>query len=142
VTSPVPDLAALAVRDAVRAALMADDELMALVHGVLDWVPEDQTYPYVHLGDSFETPANAQDRFGSETLQTLHVWSQYRGFAQGLQIAVRIRQALDHQPLTIDGHRWTWTRFVSMQTLIDPEPPGDIHHLPMTFRIGSEAVPT
>ncbi|PWG08779.1 DUF3168 domain-containing protein [Streptomyces sp. V2] len=136
------DLAALATRDAVRAALTADSHLTGLVTGVLDWVPENQPYPYIHLGDSFETPANAHDRFGSEVLQTLHIWSRYRGFAQGLQIATLLRQILDHTRLTIDGHRWTWTRFVSMQTLVDPEPPGDLHHLPMTFRIGSETAPT
>ncbi|MFJ4617425.1 DUF3168 domain-containing protein [Streptomyces sp. NPDC088812] len=134
-------LAALATRDAVRVALTGDAALMGLVTGVLDWAPEDQAYPYIHLGDSFETPANAHDRHGSEVVQTLHVWSKYRGFAQGLEIAGRIRQVLDHQPLTITGHRWTWTRFVSMQTLTDPEPPGDLRHLPMTFRIGSEQPP-
>lgn len=141
-STPVPGLAALPVRDALRAVLLADAELTALVEGVFDWVAEKQPYPYIHLGDSFETPANAHDRFGSEVLQTLDVWSQYRGFAEGLQIAVRIREVLDHQPLTIEGHTWRWTRFVSMQTLTDPEPPGDIRHLPMTFRIGTETAPT
>ncbi|MFH8805477.1 DUF3168 domain-containing protein [Streptomyces sp. NPDC017936] len=136
-----PALAGLATRDAIRAALTGDSQLMGQISGVLDWAPEDQPYPYIHLGDSFETPSNAHDRYGSEVLQTLHVWSKYRGFAQGLAIADRVRQVLDHTPLTIVGHRWTWTRFVSMQTLTDPEPPGDLRHLPMTFRIGSEQPP-
>lgn len=140
-TSPVPDLASLAVRDAVRAALLADEALASLVQGVLDYVPEDQAFPYIALGDVVETPADAHDRFGSETLLTLHIWSKYRGYAQGLTIATRVRQALDHTPLDIDGHRWTWTRFVSLQTLTDPEPPGDIRHLPMAFRVGSEVDP-
>jgi hypothetical protein len=140
-STPVPDLAALAVRDAVLAALLADQPLAGLVQGVLDYVPEDQPFPYIHLGESFESPANAHDRFGSETLQTLHIWSKYRGYAQGLTIAARVRQALDHTPLALVGHRWTWTRFVSLQTLTDPEPAGDIRHLPMSFRIGSEVDP-
>ncbi|WP_086809809.1 DUF3168 domain-containing protein [Streptomyces reticuliscabiei] len=141
-TVPVPGLAALTTRDAVSAALSADSTLMSLVTGVLDWVPEDQPYPYIHLGESFETPADAHDRYGSEVLQTLHIWSRYEGFAQGLTIATRIRQALDHAPLSIVGCRWTWTRFVSLQTLVDPEPPGDLRHLPITFRIGSEQLPS
>lgn len=137
----VPGLAALPARDAVLAALTGDQALMDLVEGVLDSVPEGQAFPYIHLGESFESPANAHDRFGSETLQTLHVWSQYRGFAQALTIAARVLRALDHQPLTIDGHTWRWTRFVSLQTLTDPEPPGDIRHVPMSFRIGTEVPP-
>lgn len=141
-TTAVPGLAALPVRDAVLAALTADEILMALVEGVLDFVPEDQPYPYIHLGESVETPANAHDRHGSEVLQTLHIWSQYRGYAQALTIAARVLQVLDHQPLTIGGHVWRWTRFVSQQTLTDPEPPGDIRHVPMSFRIGTEVAPT
>ncbi len=140
-STPVPGLAALPVRDAVRTALTADAQLTALVKGVFDWVGEQQPYPYIVLGDSFETPANAHDRFGAEVLQTLHVWSQYRGFAQALQISTRVLQVMDHTPLTVDGHVWRWTRFVSLQTLTDPEPPGDIRHLPMTFRIGTETAP-
>lgn len=141
-TAPVPGLAALPVRDAVLAALTQDEALMALVEGVKDFVPENQAYPYIHLGESVETPANAHDRFGAEVLQTLHIWSQYRGYAQALTIAARVLQVLDHRPLTIEGHVWTWTRFVSQQTLTDPEPPGTIRHVPMSFRIGTEVAPT
>lgn len=138
----VPGLASLPTRDAVRAALQADDELTALITGVLDWVPEKQPYPYIHLGESLETPDNAHDRHGSQVLQTLHVWSQYRGFGQGLAVAGRIIRVLDHTPLIIAGHVHRWTRFVSLQTITDPEPPGDIRHLPVTFRIGTEITPT
>lgn len=140
-STTVPALASLPTRDAVRTALTGDAELMSLVRGVLDWVPEKQPYPFIHLGESFETPANAHDRFGAQVLQTLHVWSQYRGYAQALTIANRIIHVLDHTPLVIDGHAWCWTRFVSMQTLTDPEPPGDIRHLPLMFRIGTEVAP-
>ncbi|WP_340382328.1 DUF3168 domain-containing protein [Streptomyces sp. SS7] len=141
-TAPVPGLAALPVRDAVLAALTADETLMGLVQGVKDFVREDEPYPYIHLGESVETPANAHDRFGSEVLQTLHIWSKYRGYAEALTIAARVLQVLDHHPLTVDGYVWTWTRFVSQQTLTDPEPPGDIRHVPMSFRIGTEVAPT
>ncbi|MGW1035005.1 DUF3168 domain-containing protein [Streptomyces antibioticus] len=139
--SPVPGLAALPTRDAVLAALTADAPLMALVTGVLDNVPEPQGFPYIELGESVETPENAHDRHGSAVLQTLHIWSRYRGYAQALTIAARVLQALDHRPLVIEGHTWRWTRFVSLQTLTDPEPPHDIRHVPMTFRIGTEVPP-
>lgn len=140
-SAPVPGLAALPTQAGVRNALLADVPLMDLIKGVFDWVDDKQPYPYIVIGEAMETPANAHDRFGSEVLATLHIWDQSRGFAQGLTIAARVLQALDHQPLTIEGHVHRWTRFVSLQTLRDPEPPGDVRHVPMTFRIGTEVAP-
>lgn len=140
-STPTPGLAALPAQAGVRTALLADVPLMGLVKGVFDWVGEKQAYPYIVIGEAVETPANAHDRHGSEVLETLHIWDQNRGFAQSLTIAARVIQALDHTPLAIEGHVHRWTRFVSLQTLIDPEPPGDIRHVPMTFRIGTEVAP-
>nr|WP_275424822.1 DUF3168 domain-containing protein [Streptomyces sp. SID13726] len=126
---------------AILDALLADAPLMDLVKGVYDWVEEKQPYPYIVIGEAMETPANSHDRYGSEVLETLHIWDRNRGFAQSLTIAGRVLQALDHAPLTIEGHVHRWTRFVSLQTLRDPEPPGDIRHVPLTFRIGTEVAP-
>ncbi|MFJ4631560.1 DUF3168 domain-containing protein [Streptomyces sp. NPDC088847] len=139
-SAPVPGLAALPTQAAIRDALLADVPLMDLITGVFDWVEEKQPYPYIVVGEAMETPANSHDRFGSEVLETLHIWDQSRGFAQSLTIAARVIQALDHTPLTIVGHVHRWTRFVSQQTLRDPEPPG-LRHVPMTFRIGTEVAP-
>ncbi|MFJ9382028.1 DUF3168 domain-containing protein [Streptomyces sp. NPDC101455] len=140
-SAPVPGLAALPTQAAIRDALLADVPLMDLIEGVFDWVEEKQPYPYIVIGEAMETPANAHDRYGSEVLETLHIWDRNRGFAQSLTIAARVIQALDHTPLTIEGHVHRWTRFVSQQTLRDPEPPGDLRHVPMTFRIGTEVAP-
>jgi hypothetical protein len=141
VSTPTPGLAALAVQKAVRDALIADTQLMSLITGVFDFVDERQPYPYIETGHAVETPDNAHDRHSSSTLVTLHIWSQGRGFAEALTIAARVIQALDHTPLTVVGHTHTWTRFVTLQTLKDPEPPGDIRHVPMDFRIGTEVTP-
>lgn len=140
-STPAPGLAALPTQAGIRDALLADVPLMSLIKGVFDWVEEKQPYPYIVIGEAMETPANAHDRYGSEVLETLHVWDQNRGFAQSLAIAARVVQVLDHGPLTIVGHVHRWTRFVSLQTLRDPEPPGDIRHVPMTFRVGTEVAP-
>lgn len=123
------------LQDAVLALLQADTELTALVQGVFDWVEEGQAYPYVVLGESVETPDNTHDSHGSSTVITLHVWSRYRGFHQARTIASRLRALLEHRPLTITGHGHVATYFVSQQTLTDPEPPGDIRHVPISFRV-------
>lgn len=126
------------VQAAVYARLTGDPELMARITGVFDYVPEDARYDYVVIGEATETPANRHRGFGRETVPTLHVWSKYRGHSRGLLIAARITQLLDHQPLTIAGLHHVSTRFEFSQTLTDPEPPGDIRHIPMRFRIVTE----
>jgi hypothetical protein len=126
------------VQAAYYARLTGDTELMDLISGVFDFVPEDRTYPYVVIGESTEVPDNSKDRLGRHTTQTLHVWSKYRGYSQGLTIAARITVLLDHQPLTIAGMHHVVTRFEFQQTLTDPEPSGDIRHIPMRFRTITE----
>lgn len=140
-STPTPGLAAEPVQRALYTKLTGDTALMDLITGVFDWVDEDESYPYVVIGEAVETPDNAHDRHGSQTVVSLHVWSQYRGYAQALQIAARVLQVLDHTPLTIDGHHHVVTRYEFMQTLTDPEPPGDIRHVPMRFRVVTEIPP-
>ncbi|MCZ4605376.1 DUF3168 domain-containing protein [Streptomyces sp. Lzd4kr] len=138
---PVPDSAVLPVQDAVLAALTADATLMALIRGVFDWVKDDQPYPYIAIGEAVETPDNTHDSHGSNTVITLHVWSKYRGYAQALTIAARVRALLEHRPLTVAGHRHVATYYQSLQTITDPEPPGDIRHVPISFRVLTEVSP-
>jgi hypothetical protein len=137
-TSPLPFLD---VQTALYAKLTGDPALMGLVTGVHDFVPETAVYPYIHLGEAIETPRNAHDRFGRETVPTLHVWDQYRGYKRVLQIGARINALLDHQPLTIPGLKHVATRYEFGQPLTDPEPPGDIRHLVLRYRIVTEQTP-
>jgi hypothetical protein len=137
----MPVSAVLPVQDAVLTALKADIMLMALIRGVFDWVEEGQAYPYIVIGEAVETPDNSHDSHGSNTVITLHVWSQYRGYAQALTIASRVRALLEHRPLTVTGHRHVATYYVSQQTITDPEPPGDIRHVPISFRVLTQVSP-
>ncbi|ELP61772.1 hypothetical protein STRTUCAR8_06456 [Streptomyces turgidiscabies Car8] len=138
---PVSNSAVLPLQVAVLALLEADAELAALIQGVFDWVDEGQTYPYVVIGEAIETPDNTHDSHGSNTVITLHVWSKYRGYAQALTIAARLRALLEHRHLTIAGHRHIATYYVSQQTITDPEPPGDIRHVPVSFRVLTQVSP-
>ncbi|MFJ4863397.1 DUF3168 domain-containing protein [Streptomyces sp. NPDC088748] len=126
------------VQAAVYARLTGDATLMALLSGVYDFVPESVAFDYVVIGEATEIPDNRHGGFGRETTLTLHVWSKYRGHARGQRIAARITALLDHQPLTIADLHHVSTRFEFSQTLTDPEPPGDIRHIPMRFRITTE----
>ena len=125
----------LPVQGALISLLRGDTALTTLVDSVYDYLPETAVYPFVVVGEAIETPDNAHDRYGRETVVTLHVWSQYRGYAQVLRIGARISQLLDHQPLPVAGMDHIATRFEFAQTLTDPEPPGDIRHLVLRYRI-------
>ncbi|MFB6517440.1 DUF3168 domain-containing protein [Streptomyces sp. NPDC056401] len=126
------------VQQAVYGQLTGDPALMALITGVYDYVPEAVTFDYVTIGEATEIPDNRHGAFGRQTTLTLHVWTRYRGHARGQRIAARIVELLDHQALTVAGLHHVATRFEFAQTLTDPEPPGDIRHTPMRFRIITE----
>lgn len=134
-TAPAP---MLPVQQAIHDRLTGDSQLKDAITGVFDYVPEQGVYPFVVIGEAVETPDNRHGGFGRQTVVTLHVWTQYRGHAQGLRIGARITELLDHQPLTITGLDWIATRFEFSQTLTDPEPPGDIRHLVLRYRIVTE----
>ena len=128
----------LAVQSAVYARLKGDATLTGMISGVYDYVPETAAYPFVVIGEALETPDNRHGGFGRQTVITLHAWSRYQGYAQVLRIGARVTELLDHQPLTIPGLSWIATRFEFSQTLTDPEPPGDIRHLVLRYRIVTE----
>ncbi|MFF2774859.1 DUF3168 domain-containing protein [Streptomyces sp. NPDC058052] len=135
-------LAMLAVQGAVYAVLAADDELtVGLGAGVYDNVPEQVSFPYVVLGEATEVPANSQDRYARDTVITLHVWTKNLGHTEGLTIGQRVNALLDHQPLTIPGLAHIASLFEFGQTLTDPEPPGDIRHLVLRYRVRTEQSP-
>ncbi|MFF9146321.1 DUF3168 domain-containing protein [Streptomyces sp. NPDC014861] len=135
-------LAMLAVQGAVYAVLSADATLTGdLGVGVYDAVPEEASFPYVVLGEATEVPANSQDRHGRDVVITLHVWTRALGHTEGLEIGQRIQALLDHQPLSIPGLDHVATLFEFGQTLVDPEPPGDIRHLVLRYRVRTEQPP-
>lgn len=131
----------LPIQRAVYSVLTEDKPLMDQVASVYDYLPEVVPYPFVVIGEAIETPDNSHDRYGRETVITLHVWTQARGHTPGLTIAKRLTELLDHQPLTLEGLHHVVTRFEFSQTLTDPEPPGDIRHVVLRYRIVTEQPP-
>lgn len=134
-TAPAP---MLPVQLAIYARLTGDSALMDLISDVFDYVPETAAYPFIVIGEAIETPDNRHGGFGRQTVVTLHVWTQHRGHSKGLAIAAKVTALLDHQPLTITGLDHIVTRFEFSQTLTDPEPPGDIRHVVLRYRVVTE----
>lgn len=130
-----PTTALLPVQRAAYARLTGDTTLMGLAAGgVHDGVPENRTFPWIDLGEAIETAWNTHSGFGREVVSTLHIWTRARGHSPGLAILARMTELLDHQPLTVTGWHHVSTAFEFCQTLTDPEPPGDIRHIPARWR--------
>jgi hypothetical protein len=128
----------LPIQTVLYATLAGDATLQGLVSSVHDFTPEDVPYPFIVIGEATEVPDNSHDRYGWQTVVTLHVWTESEGYEQALQIGARATALLDHQPLTIPGYDHVATRFEFSQTLTDPEPPGDIRHLVLRYRVVTE----
>jgi hypothetical protein len=124
-----------AVQSAVYAKLNADPQLAGKV---FDFVPDGTAFPYVRVGEAYDTVDNALASRGWSSLITAHVWSQAHGFAEGLALAKRVTELLDLQPLTLSGFHHVATRYVSAQTMVDPEPPGDVRHIAISFTVITE----
>lgn len=125
-----------AVQEAIYGVLSGDATLGALITGVFDHVPEGTAYPYVVIGEALETPDDSHDRTGRHTVETLHIWSDHRGFSQLGAIAARVVALLDHQPLTVAGHHHVVTRYEFGQQLNDPDP--HLRHTVLRFRVVTE----
>lgn len=124
-----------AIQSAVFAKLNAD----ALLTGkVFDGPPEGTPFPYVVIGEASDAPDNALAKRGWESLITVHVWSKAHGFSEGLALAKRVTELLDLVPLAVAGFHHVATRYTSSQTLRDPEPPGDVRHIPISFTVTTE----
>ncbi|MCD0450767.1 DUF3168 domain-containing protein [Actinocorallia sp. API 0066] len=128
-----------AVQQAVYNRLTADTMLGHLVTGVYDEVPEGTSFPYVVLGESMEQPDNRHGGFGRQTVETLHVWWDRLGMAQGKAIMSRLVALLDHQPLIISGLHHVATRYEFAQVLRDPNP--KLRHGIQRYRIFTEQEP-
>lgn len=128
------------VSDAPLRSLLNPTNISAKGTGVYDHVPENVIYPFIEIGHFHETADNVHGSFGRSVLATLHVWTESRGYKQGVEIVNRITALFDHchvvghtiGNLTLVGHKITAIRFESLQTLKDQDP--RFRHLIVSYR--------
>jgi hypothetical protein len=99
--------ASWALQKAVHVALTAASAVTALTGGVriFDDVPRNAVFPYVTHGESVVRDWSTATDEGHEHTVSIHVWSRGAGRKQAHEILGAIEQALDHNALTLDGHR-------------------------------------
>jgi hypothetical protein len=103
---------------------------------VYDHVPENQSKPWVTIGEVFGIPDNWHGGFGWDVSATIHVWTKSRGYKPAVDIANEIIAILDHQrdSLAIPSPWYVVAiRFQQLQTMQDPDP--EIRHVPVQFQI-------
>ncbi|MDA2805703.1 DUF3168 domain-containing protein [Nocardiopsis suaedae] len=125
------------IQTALFQRLSGDSALAGLGAQVRDHVDEQLPHPYVSIGEiSTEAPNNAHDMLGRDTTIYVHAWSTQRSWDEANDIADRIVQLVDHQPMTVPGHRVVAVRFEFGQNV--PDEDDRIRHVAMRFRITTE----
>lgn len=121
------------VQKAVLAKLEADTALMGLVTGVYDTPEGGTNFPYVTIGEATENPFNTFDKKGNEITLTLHIYSRYEGFKEGLQILERLNAVLDYQPLTVGSNSTVYCRYENSITMTDFD--RITKHIPARYKV-------
>ncbi|MDO4952397.1 MAG: DUF3168 domain-containing protein [Synergistaceae bacterium] len=78
--------------NALYAALSGNAALMAKITAISDVIPDNQESPYIKVGTANETHDLIEK--GSEIEVTLHIWSEYLGRKEILEIRELVKAAL------------------------------------------------
>lgn len=119
------------IQTAIFNKLKADNTLMSMIKGVFDDVDEDQGFPYVVIGEATENPFNTFGKNGKESTITIHIWSDYKGFKEALDILKQLNSLLDDANFTMSDHNLVLIQYDNAQTIRDE----DLRHVPVTYRV-------
>lgn len=122
-----------AVQTAVYDALTGDAALAALVEGVFDAVPQDQSFPFVTIGEDIHNEWDTNTTLGSDCSITVHTWSRGRGRKETKEIQGAVYDALHRASLTYAGYRFVSVEFAGSQSFMDAD--GLTRHGIQTFRV-------
>lgn len=128
-----------AVQVGIRALLLARSTLTDIIgpRSVWDEPPEDESMPYVHIGEATSIPDGVHTGQGRQVAATLHSWAKARSAEAVNEIGVELVAALDHQHAALDaatsGVTVWMVKHEFSQTLRDPD--RTIRHRIDRFRI-------
>lgn len=97
------------LQKAVYSCLTSNAELMELITGVYDEVPDGAKLPYVTVGDDTVNPMDTKTGAGEDITLTMHVWTMGPGKKQNKQILDAVLQAITggslvlEQPFELEG---------------------------------------
>lgn len=110
--------AIVALRKAIRARLIDDSALMAMLGGmrIFDEAPRGTQPPYVTFGDASARDWSTNTDRGVEHFVVIEVWSEQRGEREALSIAARVQDLLDDATLALEDHRLVNLRYARLET--------------------------
>ncbi|PPD44500.1 MAG: hypothetical protein CTY15_07255 [Methylocystis sp.] len=128
----------IALRKAIRAALLADAALVSALGGskIFDEAPRTAEPPYATFAETQMRDWSADRSHGAEQFITLAVVSTQRGLSAALGVAQQIVVLLDEAPLALEGHALIDLRFVSLETKRDDK--GRFARVALRFRAATE----
>lgn len=94
--------------------------------GVFDFVKDNQSFPYVKIGDDVLNDWSNHSDCGFQGTSTIHSWSQAAGKAQVMGIMDRIYMLLNNVDLALVGFKTVSCRQGQSRILLDPD--GYTHH--------------
>jgi len=129
---------------ATDAQLALQAALVAALDGhvgapVFDYVPQDQAYPYVTIGDSTAVDFDTKTEVGQDHTVTIHTWTRAKGRESCKIVMGAIFGLLHRGALTVTGHAVIDSRVVYADVLQDPNetghPSGPVWHGVQRVRI-------
>ena len=131
---------ALALQTGLRAALLADADLVTALGGqqVFDDVPREAPFPYITIGEIETRDWSTQTSRGNEHTVTVHVWSRYRGRKQVQELIGEVDRILDGTDPPLTGHRLVNLSTVFWTALREPD--GEVYRGTVRLRAVTEPV--
>ena len=131
--------ATLDLQTALRTHLLSAPEVTFVLgpDAVFDEVPQGTPFPYLFMGDIETRDWSTQTKRGYEHTVGLHIWSDYRGRKQALNIIEAVDTALDGAVLPLVDHR-----LISLRTLfwtVLQELNKGLYHGVMRLRVVTES---
>lgn len=125
--------ATLPMQQAVFTALTGNAELMAMLTGLFDNVPQKHPFPYVTMGDQTVTDWDSHTFDGANSTLTIHTWARGASRKPCLEIMSKIYSILHNGPLTVPGFSVVVCRFEFGESSLDPD--GQTYHGVQRFRL-------
>lgn len=115
--------ARLLLQKAIYARLTGDAPLMAKITGVFDFVPDNQTYPFLQIGEVDFGPFDTQTFDGFEGVITINLWHRpgSRGRAALHDIQNDVYNLLHKWIPSISGFTVVSMRYDFSNIIVDPD---------------------
>jgi hypothetical protein len=131
---------ALELQKGLRAALVADSDVTALVSTrIYDEPPQAVTYPFVRFGDIVPRAADTDGRLGMEITLSFHAFSRTTGRVQAAQIAEAIRESLHRKETTVSLTGFNLIELLCDTYFVDQDNEGRGHEAKIVFSAILEA---